>query len=94
MKERVTRPRYAGYDAVVSSADDLLAEVLNLPAEARARMVRVLIDSLDAGEEEGVEDAWAAEIERRVEELDSGRAKLVDWETVRAELRRAVQNAR
>jgi len=90
----VTRPRYAGYDAVVSSADDLLAEVLNLPAEARARMVRVLIDSLDAGEEEGVEDAWAAEIERRVEELDSGRAKLVDWETVRAELRRAVQNAR
>jgi putative addiction module component (TIGR02574 family) len=29
------------------------------------------------------EEAWDAEISRRIEELDSGRAKTISWEEVR-----------
>jgi putative addiction module component (TIGR02574 family) len=54
---------------------DLEQKVLRLSATQRARLARVLLDSLDDVAEEDVETAWAAEAKRRSEELRSGRVK-------------------
>ena len=51
------------------------AQALKLTAEERAQPADRLIASLFGDHE--TEEAWAAEVERRVEEIESGRAKLV-----------------
>ena len=38
-----------------------------------------------------VEDAWRAEIERRVAELDAGTVETVPWEVVEAKLLRRIE---
>jgi putative addiction module component (TIGR02574 family) len=42
-----------------------------------------LIESLEEAADEEAEAAWADEIRRRVEELDSGKAKTVPWSQAR-----------
>jgi putative addiction module component (TIGR02574 family) len=50
------------------SARELFEEAMRLDQEERATLMRLLIETLDAESEEGVEDAWRAEIERRMAE--------------------------
>lgn len=50
--------------------------------------MRLLIESLDAESEEGVDDAWMAEVERRMAELDSGAVQPISWDELRARLYR------
>ena len=68
------------------SARELFEEAMRLGPEERATLVRLLIDALDADSEEGAEDAWRAEVERRIAELDSGAVEAVPWEELRARL--------
>ncbi len=70
------------------SARELFEEAMGLDPEERATLMRLLIESLDAESEEGVEDAWRVEIERRMAELDSGAVETVSWEELRARLYR------
>jgi putative addiction module component (TIGR02574 family) len=70
------------------SARELFEEAMRLDAQERATLLRLLIEALDAEAEEGVEDAWRAEIERRMAELDSGSVETIPWEEVRARLHR------
>lgn len=53
----------------------LESEALKLPPKDRARLAKRLIVSLDSEPEEGAEGAWAREIERRVEELRTGKVR-------------------
>ena len=53
---------------------DLEQQALRLSASRRARLARVLLESLDDEPKEDVA-AWAAEAKRRSEELRSGRVK-------------------
>ena len=53
----------------------LEAEALKLGRAERARLVEHLIASLD--EDTEIEEAWAAEVERRVEAVDTGSVQLV-----------------
>ena len=53
---------------------------MKLDPEERAAPMRLLIEGLDAEVEEGVEDAWRVEIERRMAERDSGAVQPVPWE--------------
>ena len=57
-----------------------------LPSEARAALVGSLLDSLDTEVDEDAEAAWAAEVNRRVAELDSGAVKTIPWAEVRRRL--------
>jgi hypothetical protein len=59
------------------STADMLAEVLRLPAEERARLALELIRSLslDIGVEAGATEAWDVEIARRGAEVDAGVAE-------------------
>jgi putative addiction module component (TIGR02574 family) len=68
------------------SARDLFEEAMRLDPEERAVLMRLLVETLDAESEEGVEDAWRLEIERRMAELDSGSVQAVSWEELRARL--------
>ncbi|MBI4220029.1 MAG: addiction module protein [Chloroflexi bacterium] len=66
-----------------STLESVLADALRLDPRARARIAAELLASLDAPANPDAEAAWAAEIERRVAELDAGRAKLEPWDEVR-----------
>ena len=74
-----------------SSAEALLDSALKLPSEDRARIAAELIASLDGIPEAGVEEAWDAEVDRRIEQVDRGEVQLVDWNAVKAEVARAVK---
>jgi putative addiction module component (TIGR02574 family) len=53
----------------------LEAEALKLTPEERARLADRLLASL--AEDPEIEEAWAAEIERRIVEIEAGRAPMV-----------------
>ena len=55
--------------------DIVEAQALKLPPEERAQLADRLVDSLF--KDQNIEDAWSAEVERRIEEVESGRAKLI-----------------
>lgn len=59
---------------------------MRLDPEERAALTGLLIESLEPESEGGVEQAWVAEIERRMVELDSGAVQTIPWDEVRARL--------
>jgi len=59
----------------METVETLEAAALHLPPGERARLIERLITSLDVDPE--VEEAWAAEVERRQAEIDSGTASLL-----------------
>jgi putative addiction module component (TIGR02574 family) len=65
----------------------VLGEALKLPVHQRAHLIAQLLASLDGEPDEDVEEAWAAEIERRARRVLEGDAEFEDWESVRLELR-------
>jgi putative addiction module component (TIGR02574 family) len=71
------------------SRDDILRGALTLPEPERADLIGALIDSLDADVEEGVEEAWRVEIDRRAKELDTGAVQSIPWDIVKERLARA-----
>jgi putative addiction module component (TIGR02574 family) len=70
------------------SVRTVLAEALRLDPEARAEIAAELLASLDGPDDPDAEVAWAAEIERRVAEIEAGTAKLEDWEDVKRRIER------
>ena len=75
-------------------AQKVLEEALTLPPPERADLAATLLDSLDEQEDEGVEEAWAREIERRIQEVESGAVKMLPWSEARRRLRARLDAAR
>jgi putative addiction module component (TIGR02574 family) len=67
-------------------ATELLKKALALPVAERADLAGSLIESLDATKDESVQAAWDEEIARRMQEIDSGKVKLVPLEQARRRL--------
>ena len=65
---------------------ELLEKALKLPQEARAALAGSLIDSLDEAVDQDAEQAWEAEIAKRLSEIREGRIQSVPW----AEARRRI----
>jgi len=66
-----------------------MAKLAQLSVEDRTELLEFLIASLDEGEPDAdYEEAWAAELQRRIDDLDSGRVQTIPAEEVLAELRR------
>ena len=59
---------------------------MRLDPDERATLMRLLIDTLDAESEQGSEDAWRGDLERRIAELDAATVETVPWEELRARL--------
>jgi putative addiction module component (TIGR02574 family) len=70
-----------------SQISELLEKALALSTQDRGLLARRLIESLDdEPAEEGVEAAWDTEIAKRVEDVRSGRVKLIPGEQVLREM--------
>ncbi|MGP8245046.1 MAG: addiction module protein [Bryobacteraceae bacterium] len=70
---------------------EVLRDALALPAEARAALIDSLIGSLEPAIDEGAEEAWKAEIDRRLQQIDSGATTLVPWQAARRHLRHRLE---
>lgn len=68
---------------------DLYQKAAELPPNERAELAGLLLESLDDERSPAAEEAWAAEIERRMSEYRAGRIKTVSWQEVRAHLHRS-----
>ena len=73
---------------MTTTARRLLQDVLALSEQERAEIAARLIESLEAGASDpaGVEEAWAAEIERRCAALDAGTTGTTAWGDVRRQI--------
>jgi putative addiction module component (TIGR02574 family) len=61
-------------------AAEVLRDALSLPPEARAALIDSLLESLDAEVDDNAEEAWREAIYRRLQQIDSGAAKLIPWD--------------
>ena len=66
---------------------EIVNKALNLSPEDRAELIHELILSLDDIIDNEVERAWEAEIEKRVKEIKSGKAKGRPADDILAEIR-------
>ena len=66
---------------------DLISEAVSLPIEERTLLVESLLRSLNPTDTE-IDNAWAAEAERRLAELRSGGAKAVPADEVFAKIKK------
>ncbi|WP_081865313.1 addiction module protein [Chondromyces apiculatus] len=74
--------------------DELLAQLLRLPRQERARVAEELLSSLEEPDDEAVAAAWADELTRRSREVAEGHAQPVDWSTTRTELLEELEQRR
>ena len=68
--------------------DKVVDEALLLPADERIGLVEKVIASLNLPARPEIDRMWAAEAERRVEEIDQGEAKLIPGDSVFAKIRK------
>lgn len=71
--------------------DEVLKPALKLRRSQRAKVAAELIASLDGPGEKDVKDAWASELAQRIRDVREKRVKLEDWDSVRAEIGRALR---
>lgn len=69
--------------------DRVRSEALRLPEAERAELAHELVVSLDGGVD--ADEAWDTEVVRRLAEIDSGSAALVDRETLRLRMRTRIK---
>jgi putative addiction module component (TIGR02574 family) len=68
-----------------ASPAELLQCALRLPADDRIALATEILDSVEGPEDPKWAAAWAAELGRRVNELDAGTVKTIPWEQVKSE---------
>ena len=83
------------YSPGMSAFDSLLTQALQLPEEERWKLVTQLLRSLEPDDGNQVTDsaweaAWAAEIDRRMLDVQEGRVELIDSDQADAEIRAMV----
>ena len=61
----------------------LLEQALALSVEEQEALADSLISNLGGKVDDAVQAAWQTEIEKRIADLDSGKAKTIPWEQVR-----------
>lgn len=69
-----------------ATAAELLQHALRLPVDDRLELATELLESVEGAEDPAWTAAWAAEIDRRVRELDAGAVESVPWSQVRSEI--------
>ena len=70
-----------------SALEKVRAEALTLSESERAELAQSLVASLDGPADSDVDTAWDAEIMRRLADIDSGTAALIDREEFRRRMR-------
>ena len=72
--------------------EHLFERASTLDEQDRAKLAGLLLESLEPEIDEDIESAWMEEIERRLQELDSGGVDLIPWDEAKAKLRNQHSN--
>jgi len=72
---------------MTSTNDSVVEEALSLPSDVRISLVEKLLTSLNLPVDEEIDLLWAEEAERRVSQIEEGKAELVPGEEVFAKIR-------
>jgi putative addiction module component (TIGR02574 family) len=70
-------------------APEVFDEALALSEEDRGKLAEKLVESVDGSIEPNAEEAWTAEIQRRLARIEAGQAKSLSMSEAVARLRRA-----
>ena len=71
------------------AVEELYERAAELPPSDRAELAGLRLESIEDEPDEGVEEAWAAEIEHRIAEYRAGRVRTIPWAEARAYLHRS-----
>jgi putative addiction module component (TIGR02574 family) len=71
--------------------EEILREAMALTLEEREMLAEELFKSVASAEQKQIDAAWAAEIERRIDDLDSGRMTARPAEDVLREARERLE---
>jgi len=69
-------------------SEAIVSDAMLMSDEDRAMIAERLIASLDHEFEKDTEIAWQSELQKRIDEIDSGKVICIPWEQVRAQLRK------
>lgn len=72
---------------MLKTHDRVIEEALSLPVDIRLTLIEKLLMSLNCPVDEEIDRLWAEEAERRIAQVEEGRAKFVSGEEVFAKLR-------
>lgn len=68
------------------AAEALYDEALSLDETERAKLARLLLESLENERDDAADESWNETIARRARQIDDGSVTTVSWEDARAEL--------
>lgn len=69
---------------MLTDVSSILDAALRLPNNERAELASRLLESLEpVFADADIEAAWAAEIKRRIDDLNSGKEKTIPWDKAR-----------
>ncbi|GBE01642.1 putative addiction module component [bacterium BMS3Abin08] len=69
--------------------NELISEAMSLPVEVRTLLVNKLLESLNPPDKE-IDELWAKEAEKRVEDIRTGKVKTIPGEEVFKKIRRKI----
>jgi putative addiction module component (TIGR02574 family) len=67
--------------------DRVIEEALSLPANLRLSLIQKLQESLNQTIDPEIDRLWADEVERRIAQIEEGKAQLISGEEVFAKIR-------
>jgi len=76
-------PTHLGRFSVSMTSESVVEAALKLPEPERAQVVQELLDSLSPDAETHLDDAWAAELDRRLAEFQKDGGDGVSWSELR-----------
>lgn len=62
---------------MVRKIEDIIGSILSLPANSRAYLAELLLESLDFQEDFPIDDEWLNEIKKRCQEIDECKVNLI-----------------
>ena len=65
-----------------ANASQILNGALKLKEKERAEIAAILMQSLDEDIDPAAEAEWDAEIRKRLDEIDSGKIKMLSWQEI------------
>ena len=73
---------------MVALAEKIYEQALDLPIDDRLILIDKLLHSTNLPTQAEIDQVWAKEVERRCQELDNGKAKLIPGEEVFEKIRK------
>ncbi len=76
---------------MATTVEQLAKQAMNLPAESRARLADLIVESLDADELGPIDRLWVAEAKRRRDEVRSGGVETIPGDEALQKVRDVVR---